>query len=364
MSSLLLHLGQDSKATPSISAFHLKTTVYGGRGLFATERIPNNTLLVTCESPYATVIFKKFRKEVCGHCFAYAFESHRNTWSIKIDGQEGNGVWFCTVECRDAWAAGQNVEGLQGLMNASVDKLAKSMKQPKGPSRTTSLIETMRVEDITVDTHDLAWKHAEEMYARPGYPTDFLDELELDTVRFLVSAIVKRYFEEKKSPDAGSSSWTALLQLQNNEILHIRSKPHMLDSHIRIYGFLRKVMHPVLLPYVKTCEMVRAILARDTGNVFGIWDMSTKGDSEMLGWSMYVSGSYFNHDCSPNVVKKRVQKSLCFITTRDVEIGEELCISYVDVEDRVAVRRDELSRNWYFDCICKRCHEELGIANG
>ncbi|KAF5374185.1 hypothetical protein D9615_008897 [Tricholomella constricta] len=347
---------------PMTSPICLRTTPYGGRGLFATEQIPKDTLLVTCDSPYATVIFKKFRKEVCGNCFAYAFEARKNTWNIKYDGAEGSGVWFCTVECRDAWAAEQNAEGLQGLMNAGVEKLVKSMKRPKGPCPVSS-IESMRPEDITLEIHDLAWKHAEETYARPGCPVQYLDELELDTVRFLVSAIVRRYFEERNPLAAGSLSWAALLQLQNNEILHIRSRPYMLDSHTRIYGFLRKVVLPVLQPYVKTSEMVRAILARDQGNVFGLWDMATTGDSEMLGWSMYVSGAYFNHDCSPNVCKKRIQKSLCFFTTRDVDIGEELCISYVDVKDEVAGRRAALSENWYFDCGCKRCHKELEIED-
>ncbi|RDB26111.1 putative protein lysine methyltransferase SET6 [Hypsizygus marmoreus] len=342
------------------SPFCLRTTPYGGRGLFSIEPIPKDTLLVTCNSPYATVIFRKFRKEVCGHCFAYAFDAHRNAWNVKYDGQAGNGVWFCGVDCRDVWAAEQNVEGLQGLMNAAVDKLAKSMKEPK--VILPYFLETMRPEDITLEVHDLAWKRIEDMYSRPGCLAPYLDELEVDNVRFIVSAIVRRYFEDTVPVKKGSSSWSALLQLQNNEIQHIRSRPYMLDSHTRIYGFLRKVMLPILQPYVKTSEMVRAILARDQGNVFGLWDMSTTGDSEMLGWSMYVSGSYFNHDCAPNVRKERDKQALCFYTTRDVEAGEELCINYVDVKDEVAQRRAELSANWYFDCACKRCHEELARA--
>ncbi|KAG6816355.1 hypothetical protein H0H87_006716 [Tephrocybe sp. NHM501043] len=271
--------------------FSLRTTSYGGRGLYAIKRIPKDTLLITCDNPYAAVIFKKFRKEVCGHCFAYAFEARRNTWNVKLD--EGNGVWFCTGECRDAWSIEQNVEGLQGLMNASVGKFLKIMKEPK--SRTPHPVESMRPEDITLQVHDLSWQKAEEMYAHPRCPIAYLDELELDTVRFLVSAIIRRYFEDKNPLIATTLSWTALLELQNNELEHIRSKPHMLDSHLRIYGFLRKVMVPALQPYVKTSEMVRAILARDQGNVFGLWDTATEGDSEMLGWSMYLSGSYFNH---------------------------------------------------------------------
>ncbi|KAG6907384.1 hypothetical protein DXG01_009075 [Tephrocybe rancida] len=344
----------------SNAPFCLRTTPYGGRGLYATEHIPKDTLLVTCDSPYATVIFKKFRKEVCGHCFAYAFEARRNTWNIKLDGQEGNGVWFCTAECRDAWSKEQNVEGLQGLMNTTIEKLLKTMKEPTSSSPLA--VESMRPEDITLEFHDLAWKNAEEMYARPRYPIACLDELELDTVRFLVSAIVRRYFEDKNPTIVASFSWTALLALQNNELQHIRSRPHMLDSHLRIYGFLRKAMVPLLLPYVKTSEMIRAILARDQGNVFGLWDTSTTGDNEMLGWSMYLSGAYFNHDCSPNVRKERFEKKLCFFTTRDVDAGEELCINYIDVKDEVNLRREELLRNWYFDCACKRCHEELKMG--
>ncbi|KAG5653208.1 hypothetical protein H0H81_001759 [Sphagnurus paluster] len=355
------------------SSFSLQSTHYGGRGLFATEPIPKDTLLLTCSSPYATVIFRRFRKEVCGNCFAYAFEAKRNAWNIKADA--GSGVWFCTPECRNAWLQEQNVEGLQGLMNASVERLAKTMKQPKGP-HTPSPAESMLPEAITLEVHDRAWKNAEEKYAHRGCPTAFLDELELDNVRFLVSAIVQRYFEERQS-GTSSASWAALLQLQNNEMNHVYANPYMLDSHTRIYGFLRKAILPVLQPYVQTSEMVRAILGRDQGNVFGIWDMSTEGDSEMLGWSMYPTGSYFNHsesldsafkfthqrflDCSPNVRKERRGRALCFLTIRDVEPGEELCTNYVDVKDEVVGRRAELLRNWYFHCACKRCHEELGL---
>ncbi len=50
-----------------------------------------------------------------------------------------------------------------------------------------------------------------------------------------------------------------------------------------------------LRTYVEKSEFIRAVLGRDHGNVFGIWDMAIQGDSEMLGWGMYVQGSYFNH---------------------------------------------------------------------
>jgi hypothetical protein len=272
--------------------FCMKTTSYGGRGLFATKSIPKDTLLIACD-PHASVIYRKFRKEVCGYCFAYAFDSHRNSWNVKLDSQTSNGVWFCSEECRDAWSVEQDVQGLQGLVNSAIDKLAKRMKKPIA-DLLPSCVEQMQPEDITLNVHDMAWKNAETAWARPEAAIPYLDELELDTARFVVSGIVRRYLEDTMHSN-GPLRWSALLELQNNELLHIRSRPYMLDSHLRIYGFLRKAMIPILMPYVNTSETVRAILSRDQGNVFGLWDMSTEGESEMLGWAMYVSGSYFNH---------------------------------------------------------------------
>jgi hypothetical protein len=272
--------------------FCLKTTSYGGRGLFAIEPIPKDTLLISCD-PHVSVIYRKFRKEVCGYCFAYAFDSHRNSWNVKLDSQTSNGVWFCTEECRDAWVVEQDVEGLQGLMNAAIDKLAKRMKKSVADLLLFS-VEQMQPQDITLEVHDMAWKNAEATWARPEAVIPYLDELELDTARFVVSGIIRRYLEDSMYP-MHSLNWSALLELQNNELLHVRSRPYMLDSHLRIFGFLRKAIIPILRPYVNTSDTVRAILSRDQGNVFGLWDMSTEGDSEMLGWAMYVSGSYFNH---------------------------------------------------------------------
>jgi SET and MYND domain-containing protein len=270
-------------------------TPYGGRGLFAVESIPKDTLLITCD-PHASVIYRKFRKEVCGHCFAYAFDSHRNYWNVRLDGQTSNGVWFCKGECRDAWVSEQDIEGLQGLMNAAIDKQAKCIKKPN-VDPPPLFFEQMPPQDITLEVHDLAWKTVEATWAHSNAATPYLDEMELDMARFVVSGIIQRYFEDKMHPKS-TLSWSALLELQNNELLHIRSRPSMLDSHLRIYGFLRKAIITTLQDYVKTSETIRAILSRDQGNVFGLWDMSTKGDSEMLGWAMYISGSYFNHSQS------------------------------------------------------------------
>ena len=65
-------------------------------------------------------------------------------------------------------------------------------------------------------------------------------------------------------------------------------------------------------------------------------------------------------DCLPNVRKERLGRRLRFITTKDVVAGDELCISYgqVDAMDW-AQRQKELRDGWFFDCRCSRCLEEM-----
>ncbi|KAJ6598228.1 hypothetical protein DFH09DRAFT_1022536 [Mycena vulgaris] len=339
--------------------FHRQDTWYGGRGLFATKPIPKGTLLHTCPAPYASVIYRVFRKEVCGHCFGYAFDARRNAWNVKLEA--GSGIWFCNEACRDDWIRDENVGQLVGAMNAAVDKLAKSMdKRAAGQIVPPELL----VAAVTQESIDLAWAAAENASlptdAQPG-SAPMLDDLELDTVRFLLSAVVRRHIEHSTQTVPLLNSWNDLLELQNNELQFIRTHPNVLASHLRIYTFVRRIIRlvPALAPYLATSEMVRAVLARDQGNVFGMYEMNKEGDSEMFGWSMYVSASYFNHDCAPNVRKERAGRALLFYTTRDVALGEELCINYIDLADSVTDRRKQLSLNWYFDCVCKRCEKEL-----
>ncbi|KAJ7267232.1 hypothetical protein C8J57DRAFT_1181871 [Mycena rebaudengoi] len=344
--------------------FQIRPTWYGGRGVFATQSIPKGTLLHACSAPYASVIYRVFRKEVCGQCFAYAFDARRNAWNVKLEA--GGGIWFCGDACKDTWIRDENVNGLVGVINAAVDKLARQMeKRPSPPLVPEVLVENPSL--ITLEAIDSAWVAAETTSlpsdTHPG-SSPCLTEMELDTVRFILSAVVRRYIDDTAQSAPLLNSWSDLLQLQDNELQHVRGRPAVLESHLRIFSFVRRVavVLPALAPYLSSCETVRAIVARDQGNVFGMYDMSTAGDSEMLGWSMYVSAACFNHDCAPNVRKERAGRSLQFYTTRDIGVDEELCISYIDVDDAVKKRRQELSENWYFDCVCQRCDREMGTT--
>ena len=62
--------------------------------------------------------------------------------------------------------------------------------------------------------------------------------------------------------------------------------------------------------------------------------------------------------CGPNLRKESDGEDFLFYTDRDIEAGEELCISYVDPKDDTPTRRAALKENWNFDCICARCREQ------
>jgi hypothetical protein len=209
-----------------------------------------------------------------------------------------------------------------------------------------------------------------------------LNDTELDIARLVADAIVRRFIED--GPHLSSlynrPRWKEYLDLQDNELLHVQTQPYIVDSHLRVYQFLRSALPTTLQPYLVSSETVRETLARVSGNAMGIWQLSpTRDDGEMFGWGVYVSGAYFNHSvcnfgcapvssfpriagCTPNVRKIRVGRAMKFYAMRDIQYGEELCISYVTLEDGVEERRRTLQENWYFHCECNRCHAESSVS--
>jgi len=186
-----------------------------------------------------------------------------------------------------------------------------------------------------------------------------LNELELDTARFALEGMIRKVVEQfrifseprvhcskgdPQTQDSTSNSevplkrvpslardtmsdpglWDDFMLLQDNELEYIRSKPYMLAAGIKIYTFLRGMVCDLskqqwrresekngrqdgveeqkrrkalqlLLSDLENFEVVRAILGRDPGNVFGIWEEGEGEESEMYGWGTYVFGSFFNH---------------------------------------------------------------------
>ncbi|KAI6145071.1 SET domain-containing protein [Pisolithus tinctorius] len=351
----------------------LRTTQYGGRSLFAARDIPAGTRVHSSPGPFAHVIYKDYRREVCAQCFAYAASDsvpvkavQSRVWSIKCnpEGLQASAAWFCSEDCKKTWEKDETGP-LQLQLDAALTKALVASRR-KG-SKSTNTPSFGSADDLTQDAIDQAWKNVQELVASKARLAAFcatldLEDTELEIARLLVSAIVLRHVSGSNTNGVVDSdshrneiqSWTHFLHVQNNELANVREGQHILSAHLRIYAFLCNALPRYLLQYTPTT--VREVLARDTGNAFGIWDGDRR--DEMLGWGIWISASYFNHSCSPNIRKVRQGRTLHFETGRAVSAGEELCISYVDTDQPVEQRQKDLESSWFFRCGCSRCNTE------
>ncbi|KAG0370796.1 hypothetical protein BC939DRAFT_448688 [Gamsiella multidivaricata] len=66
-------------------------------------------------------------------------------------------------------------------------------------------------------------------------------------------------------------------------------------------------------------------------------------------------GALFNHSCRPNAIVMYEGKVQVVKALEDIELGQEVCTSYVDNGVQRTERRQLLREKYYFDCLCPRC---------
>ena len=76
-----------------------------------------------------------------------------------------------------------------------------------------------------------------------------------------------------------------------------------------------------------------------------------------------TKGTIFNHSCVPNVIFFKKGHQMYFITTRDVNKGEELCDSYIDIKLNKSERQKLLFDQYGFKCQCNRCKNNDKLYN-
>ena len=74
--------------------------------------------------------------------------------------------------------------------------------------------------------------------------------------------------------------------------------------------------------------------------------------------------SCFNHSCAPNVLMASgVTSRVAFVAGEPIAAGDELCISYVDLEQSRAERQELLLHKYGFVCSCARCTSEVMLED-
>jgi hypothetical protein len=94
------------------------------------------------------------------------------------------------------------------------------------------------------------------------------------------------------------------------------------------------------------------------------WGGPTEDGTVVAGVSQLYS--FLNHSCRPNVALTQKGSQLTMKATRDIQPGEELCVSYLDWRSlKLPVnKREEKLVDWFPRCLCARCGEEREFGLG
>ncbi|KAK9322061.1 hypothetical protein V1517DRAFT_324515 [Lipomyces orientalis] len=353
--------------------FEIRPTAYGGRGCFATCEIARGTRVHCATTPFTAVIFRDFRKEVCGYCFAYDLG---RAWKVRLGGTETAGLWFCSEGCRERWVNEEDHTGELVPVLELIEQTVALARRKLQSSKAGEYDEDFVTEDFSFedDAIDKLWEQVDGLLTSNSVTANplrnpilknrilALEDIEYDSARLIAVAIVRLFLETYTSSTPPWFTWSGFAGLESHEKDLINRLPALLESHIRVYIFLKAVMPKKFQAFV-TSANVRAVLGRESANAFGIWQLPLTTESECLGSSIFPSASYFNHSCDPNVIKTRTGRQMHFTTSRFVKKGEELCISYGMMLTMAAkARQDLLQEQWYFKCGCGRCTIELATA--
>lgn len=362
----------------------VRSTPNAGNGVFAVGTIPADTLILTTSPPNFHVIYRAYRKEACGFCFKYNLG--RN-WKIKVS---QTGFTFCSEKCRCEWDAEIGDVGRQAF--EAVEALIKSSRGSKTIEKAEGNEDADEEDSPTLEDVKRAWVDAAPLAeqiqtargSKPRAVFSLLSSIPVDgnTLAFILSGILSLhkwrsvdYVDLDGCGENGMGSAGGALSILYEAQLPYALKGQ-LAAYIHAYYQLLAVL-PLKLLALVTPRNVQFIAGVAYDNAFGIRsvDHSTAQSqdalqnspthenpgSELLGWALYPEASLFNHSCNPSIKKARGGRFWRFWTSKDVEKGEELCITYLGGDERemaFEARQERLRLGWEFQCGCIRCEAE------
>ena len=94
-------------------------------------------------------------------------------------------------------------------------------------------------------------------------------------------------------------------------------------------------------------------------NTFSIVVHDLTYNNEKSGYGVYVCSSVFDHSCRPNaaVIFDDIQIEIRAI--KDIAKDEEIFIHYIALDINREERRIKLKNQYYFECNCAKCVEEV-----
>ena len=353
------HRPKDLPAGAPISdLFEVRHTPTAGRAVFATQDIPKGTLVWRSEDLTLSVLLREYRREVCAQCFGYDYGRDLDVRDKMV------GFAFCSPVCQEKWREEKGEVGIQAwtAVENLVRKRSKEdsdmvdgdLPRPKAKeikdawdsvAAQAALIRSAREAEQKSNADNESVVLMTKQH-RKALQKALQERITPDVMSFCVSGIVWRY----RHPE----QWERVQALADDKTPYHSSDD--LAAFTRTYLHLVAILPQQLLPLV-TAETLITLSARDSHNSFGIRSLEDDG-SEFFGYGCWPAASYFNHSCGPNIEKNREGRTWYFRAGRDIQQGQELCITYLSGEERKLSRGKRmlrLKKTWGFDCACERC---------
>jgi hypothetical protein len=343
---------------PISSLFEVRHTPTAGRAVFATQDVPEDTVVCKSGDLTLSVLLREYRREVCGRCFRY---EHGRDLDIR---DKTVGFAFCSKACQDKWREENSEIGVQAW--TAVEALIRKRCKEDSDMADTDLPRP-KSKDIKQAWESVAAQAALIQIAREGEQTQDAGEEHAVQVTKQHKKALSKALQAQITPDVMSFCvsgvvWRYLHPEQWERVLALAPDKTPYHSFDDLHAFTRAYLHLLailplpLLPLV-TADSIITLSSRDSHNSFGIRSLED-GGSEFFGYGCWPAASYFNHSCGPNLEKKREGRTWYFRAGRDIQKGEELCITYLSGEERSLSRGHRtlrLKKTWGFDCMCERC---------
>ncbi|KAL9230728.1 hypothetical protein vseg_006042 [Gypsophila vaccaria] len=138
--------------------------------------------------------------------------------------------------------------------------------------------------------------------------------------------------------------------------------------------FLHSVISSLPFPQgfsTPSVDMTTSLLAKDRCNAFGLMEpFSEHGGRSVRAYAIYPNASFFNHDCLPNACRFEYidngtdgNTDIIIRMIHDVPQGQEICLSYFQVNLTYPVRQKRLLDDYGFACLCDRCKVEANWSH-
>eukprot|EP01102_Stenamoeba_stenopodia_P004764 TRINITY_DN1511_c0_g1_i1.p1 TRINITY_DN1511_c0_g1~~TRINITY_DN1511_c0_g1_i1.p1 ORF type:complete len:466 (-),score=157.01 TRINITY_DN1511_c0_g1_i1:1058-2407(-) len=327
-----------------------------GRSLVASKDLDTGDTLLKC-FPYTWAADEKFKTIICRYCLIEKIVDEENPFATSCS--QCNQAWYCSESCMVSDAPLH--KGYECLMLASWE-LDPQVYETDVITEMKLLLRTVSIKHFEKRLEEAKAKQARERAAAKAKKLQEEQpkrELAADEEEVEVEVEVTDSDEdEPKEEEEESITSEPEINFPEYDILISRPYDFPADTieglKFWICDYLSRL--GIWLGLEETPDSLLEMLIRNRLNSFSIWNDPSM---RQRGIGVYVSPSFMNHDCNPNVNLKRYSTSLLeFCAARPIKKGEEITISYVDTSEELDVRRQKLRSTYLFLCRCQRCIDE------